>query len=130
MLQPYIGYCCPGFILLSLILWAIAGYSYRVTAKRPADDPNKRLFRPAAVHLVPVIWLPFILLAFFIFVLKILLYGIFLILFTFALVVIRKPFLLLWLEKIAGKIGNALLEANTFLIRAAFAKWDGDTRPL
>jgi len=36
--------------------------------------------------------------------------------------VIRKPFLFVWLDKIATKIGNKLLEANTFLIKVVLGK--------
>jgi hypothetical protein len=43
-------------------------------------------------------------------------------LFTIAVLVIRKPFLLIWLDKIATKVGNKLLEANTILIQAFFGK--------
>ncbi|MCK6538763.1 MAG: hypothetical protein L6Q26_01795 [Anaerolineales bacterium] len=56
------------------------------------------------------------------FVLRALAYGLFLVLFTVALVVFRKPFLLVWLMKAATKIGTLLLEANTFLIRLFFPK--------
>ncbi len=38
-------------------------------------------------------------------------------LFTFALIFIRKPFFLEWLKKNAVKVGDLLLEANTLLIR-------------
>jgi hypothetical protein len=40
-----------------------------------------------------------------------------LVLFTIGLMAIRKPFLFVWLDKIATKIGNKLLDANTFLIK-------------
>jgi len=120
MLFRYINYCCPGFVLLSLIFWAFAVYSYRVNKKRASDDPDKKDFHRAAVHLVPFTWPILLLLYIFIFVTRALLYGIFLILFAFALLVFRKPFLLIWLDKTARKIGDKLLEANTFLIKITF----------
>ena len=130
MLSSYVNYCCPVFILLSLIIWALAGYSYRVNAKRPADDPGKRDFNPAAIYLAPITW-PFFLFAFIlIFVLRVLVYGLFLILFTIALVAIRKPFLFIWLESIATYIGNKLLEANRFLIRIVFGDWGRNSQPI
>lgn len=129
MLRPYIGYCWLGLILLSLMFWAIAGYAYRVHAKRTADDPDKKAFHPMAVHLVPFMWPVLFLISILIFMTRALLYGIFLILFAFALVAFRKPFLLIWLDKTAKKVGDKLLEANTFLIRIAFGNWNRNTQP-
>jgi hypothetical protein len=97
-----------------------AGYAYRVNDKLPGDDPNKKNFHPAAVYLVPFTWSALLVIYLLLFVLRALLYGIFLVSFTIALVAFRKPFLLVWLDKIARKIGNKLLEANTFLARQLF----------
>src|SRR5688572_2040788 len=119
MLSSYVNYCCPVFILLSLIIWALAGYSYRVNAKRPADDPQRKFFHfhPAAVFLAPLTW-PFLLFAWIVFfIFKVLAYSVFLVLFTIALLAFRKPFLLMWLDKIARKVGDILLEVNTFLLK-------------
>lgn len=111
-----------GLLLLMGILFLCAWYAYRVNARRPEDDPKKREFHPRAIILAPFTW-PLFLMAFItIFIVKAILYGIFLILFTIALLVIRKPFLLIWLDKIATMIGNKLLGANTFLIRVVFGK--------
>lgn len=130
MLFFYVNYCCPVFILLSLLVWALAGYSYRVNANRPAGDPKKRDFHPAAIILAPFTW-PFLLFAWIVlFMFKTLLYGVFLILFTIALLAFRKPFLLMWLDKIARKVGDKLLEANTFLIKIAFGDWERDPQAL
>jgi hypothetical protein len=120
MFLKYIPYCCSGYILLSLVLWAFAGYAYRVNAGLPVDDPKKKNYHPAAVYLVPFTWSAFLVAYILLFILKALLYGIFLIVFTIALVAIRKPFILAWLDRIARKIGNMLLEANTFLARQLF----------
>ena len=100
-----------------LFFFACAGYAYRVNAKRPAGDPKKRNFHPAAIFLAPITWPLFALGWLFMLILKALLYGVFLLLFTIGLVVIRKPFFFIWLEKIATKVGTMLLEANTLLIR-------------
>jgi hypothetical protein len=88
------------------------------------DDPKKKHFHPAAILMIAFTW-PFLaplivvllILRFVFFFLKAILYGIFLVLFSFALIGIRKPFLFRLLDKIMTSIGNALLEANTFLIR-------------
>ena len=116
-------------LLLMLFIFACAGYAYRINAKRTAEDPKKRDFHPVAIFLAPFTW-PFFLFAFlFIFVLRVLVYGLFLILFTIALVAIRKPFLFIWLDSIATYIGNKLLEANTFLIRIVFGDWGNNSQP-
>lgn len=95
------------------------GYVYRVNSKRAADDPEKRDYPLSAVTLT-ILWPFLVLVVAFLFILKALAYGLFLILFTIALVVIRKPFIVKWLIKIATKIGTMFLKANTFLIRAFF----------
>lgn len=123
MLLPYRAYCLSSYILLSLILWTFAGHAYRVNEKRPADDLKKKNFSPVAVHFVPLTWPVLFLLLVLLFIIKALLYGIFIILFAILLVAIRKPFLLVLLERIAIKVGNQLMEANTFLIRVALGNW-------
>jgi len=101
MLWEYRQYCCGSYILLSLVLWAFAGYAYRVNSRRAADDPNKKSFHPAAIHLAPFTWPALLAVYILIFMLRALLYGVFLVLFTIALVAIRKPFILKLLDKIA-----------------------------
>ena len=114
---------CNGILLLMLVILACAGYAYYINSRRLADDPNKKDFHPLAIFLAPFTW-PFFFLAFiFIFILRALLYGVFLILITIALIMIRNSFLLLWLHKIATYIGNKLLEANTFLIKLFLKPW-------
>lgn len=128
MLSSYVNYCCPGFILLSLIIWALAGYSYRVNAKRPADDPGKRDFNPAAIYLAPITWPLFLFGYISLLIVKALTYGVFLILFTGALLVFQQSSLP-WLDNTAAWIGDKLLEANTFLIRMAFGARGENTQP-
>jgi len=96
---------------------ACAGYAYHVNARRAADDVKKRDYPPGAIFLAPFTFPIFIALSISIFIMRVLVYGVFLILFTIALFVIRKPFLLRWLEKTVTYIGNKLLEANTLLIK-------------
>lgn len=129
MLTAYTSNCCQGYILLSLILWAFAGYAYRVNTRRSADDPKKRDFHPTAVFLAPITWPLFVLGFISLFILKAILYGIFLVVLTIALVVVRKPFIFVWLDKIATKVGNMLLEANTQLIKIFISPWIGDPQP-
>lgn len=116
MLWFYIGSILRWYFLLCFVFLIFAGYAYRVNAKRPEDDPKKKNFRPTAIFLAPITW-PFLILGFILlFILKAVLYGIFLVILTIALVVVRKPFIFVWLDKIATKIGNILLEANTRLL--------------
>jgi hypothetical protein len=113
----YAGSLIRWYIRLCVIFWVFAGYAYHVNSKRPADDPKKKDFYFAAIFLAPIMW-PLFLFAFvFLFITKAILYFVFLILLTIALFIIRKPFILTWLDKIATKIGNILLEANTRLIK-------------
>jgi hypothetical protein len=102
---------------ISVVLWVCTGYAYYINSKLPEDDPNKKDFHPIAILLAPVT-LPLLFFGMIsLFILKAIAYSIFLFLFTLALVIIRKPFILVWLDKIAKKIGNILLEVNTYLIR-------------
>ena len=115
-------YLCNGFVLLTVFMLICAGYAYRVNARLAQDDPKKRDFHIGAIFLAPITWILFLLASITIFILRVVFYLLFLILFTIAVLAIRKPFLFVWLDKIATKIGNKLLEANTFLIKAAFGK--------
>ena len=118
------------FLWLTLLIFACVVYAYRVNARRPVDDPKKRYFHPVAVFLAPFTW-PILLFAWIVFfIFKALSYGVFLILFTMALLAFRKPFLLVWLDKIARKVGDTLLEINTFLIRITYGDWGGNARPI
>jgi hypothetical protein len=118
--------CIKSYILISLILWGFAGYVYRVNSKRAVDDPLKKDFHPAAVFLTPL-W-PFLAIIWVLtFILRAVFYGIILILFTIGLVIIRKPFILIWLIKLANKVGNKLLQANMLLIRVLFPQQKTET---
>ncbi|MFT3891698.1 MAG: hypothetical protein QM730_08710 [Anaerolineales bacterium] len=91
-----------------------------MNAKLPVEDPKKKDFRPAAVILAPVLF-PLVFAGIIsIFIIKAVLYGIFLIAFTVVLVAFRKPFIITWLKKVATKVGNILLEVNTTLIKIIY----------
>jgi len=113
-------YLCPACLLPVLIIVASMSYAYIVNARRDANDPKKREYSPRAMLIAPFS-APFLLmLAVFLFILRALLFFAFIVVFTIALIVIRKPFFLEWLRKIALKIGEPLLRANTYLIRLVF----------
>ena len=120
--REYLPYTCTGLVIVTLILYICARYAYRVNARRPDDDPQKRDFHFGAILLASVTWPLFLCASITIFFLRVLVYMVFLILFTIALLVFRKPFILVWLDKIATRVGNRLLEANTLLIRIFFGK--------
>jgi len=116
------AYVCKGLLLFMLVLFLCAGYAYRVNALRPADDPKKRNFHFGAVILAPFTWCLFLLASITIFILRVFIYTVLLVVFIASFLAIRKPFLLIWLDKIATKIGNKLLEANTLLFKVVFGK--------
>lgn len=128
MLWRYVGYCCPGLILLSLIFWALAVYSFRVNAKRAPNDPKKKDFQPAAIFLVPLTWPLLFLVWLSLLLIKALVYGVFLVLFTIALFAYQDSGMPDWLTEKLTWIGNKLLEANTFLMKVAFGDWK--TQPI
>jgi hypothetical protein len=116
-----------GTLLISLLLSACALHAYSVNSRRSADDPEKKEFRWKALIFVFFTW-PIIIPALVsLFLLRALLYGIFLIVFFIFLVVLPRdlpeP---TWLETRVTKIGNTLLEANSFLIRLLFRPWTAE----
>lgn len=116
MLYAFLKLCLWVYLAGSLVLSAFTGYAYRVNSRREAGDPQKRDYHPLAIVLLPF-WPVLALTSLSLFVLRAAAYGIFLVLFTFALVVVRKPFLLAWLEKTARSVGNKLLKANMLIVR-------------
>jgi len=119
MLSNFGYYCLITYIVLSVILLLCTVYVYRVNSKRKAGDPQKKEYHPLAIPMT-FAWPLFLLARVLLFILKALAYGVFLILFTVALIVIRKPIIFIWLDKAATKIGTLFLKANTFLIKAFF----------
>lgn len=105
-----------------LLLFLCARHAYRVNARRSEDDPEKHSFYFGAIWLAPITWPAFLLASVMIFIIRVFVYMFVLVLFTIGLLVVRKPFLFVWLEKIAAKVGNKLLAANTFLIKTVFGK--------
>lgn len=124
MLWKYSSEICQGILWVSLIMIALTGYAYAVNARRQADDPKKKDYNPYAIFIAPIA-MPFLLgVAILIFILRALLFAVFIFAFTIALIVIRKPFIFIWLDKIATAIGEPLLEINTYILKLAFARWN------
>ena len=120
MLNNYLVHLALGYLLFTLILYVCVGYAYYLNKQRAADDPKKLDIPLSVVLLAPITW-PLLLIGLIsLFIIKILIYSIFLVLFTIALLVIRKPFFLDWLKKAAAWVGDKLLAANLLLIKLAF----------
>jgi hypothetical protein len=117
MLLSDMNRCLNGLLFLVAVVIACVWYAYYANSKRPYDDPKKKHYHPFAILLAPITLPLFVILYILIFILRAATYGVFLVLFALALILIRKPFIFEWLKKIALIIGNLLLEANTLLIR-------------
>lgn len=120
MLTHYLVYIFQGYLILACVLTLCMVYAYDVNARRAKDDPQKRNFHFSAVILIPWLWPILIMFSIVIVILRALVYILFLVLTLFLILVIRKPFLLVWLDKIAAILGNQLLEINNYLIKLMF----------
>jgi hypothetical protein len=120
----YVECLCIGMLMVSLLVAAFAGYAYSVNSQRPDDDPQKRNYNVGAILFASFTW-PFFLIAFVsLFLIRAMFYGFFIILFTvFLFIIPGKSSEPTGLEKMASRIGEALLEANTQLIRLFLRPW-------
>jgi hypothetical protein len=100
-------------------------YSYYVDSKRTNDDPKKKNYHPLAILFAPITFPLLAVLYVSLFVLRVVVYGVFMVLYILALIIIRKPFILEWLKKNALIIGDMLMEANTALVRIFLRPWAG-----
>ncbi len=123
MLFNFVDQIGKGILLLMLLAWVCAGYAYFVNSRRLPDDPKKKDYYLGAVFLTPITLIPFLIGFILLFIVRALFYGVFLLLFIFALIVIRNAFLLKWLHKTATYIGDKLLETNTLLIKIFLRPW-------
>jgi small neutral amino acid transporter SnatA (MarC family) len=110
------------YLIIAVLLIICATYAYHVNSKRPADDPKKKHYHPVTIVLAPITFPIMFVLSISFFLLRVLAYGVFLVLFILALIFIRKPFILEWLRKTAVKVGDRLLQANMLLVRF-FSPW-------
>lgn len=106
--------CLIGMYIF-IILCALIAYS--VDSKRSVDDPKKKNYHPLAILFAPITFPIFFVLGISLFMLRVCVYGVFTILFVLALVFIRKSFVLEAIQKVAIRIGDRLMEANTILLR-------------
>jgi hypothetical protein len=126
----FILYCIP---IISLICLICAAYAYAVNARRADTDPEKRDYDPAAIFLAPFTW-PFfaivrILLFIVVLITDLIVFTFILLLFILMVLFRRKPIILEWLQKVMLKVGNKLLEANTFLLRGFLGRTASPAAP-
>ena len=120
----YVKYVCIGALLVSLVVALCAGYAYSINAQRAEDDPEKRSYSAGAFILVFFTWPILLPLLISLFILRVLLYGIFIMLFiVFLFIMPRESPKATWLEMKMGKTGDALLRANSILIKLMLKPW-------
>jgi hypothetical protein len=112
--------CCIG---VNLFIILCASYAYYVDSKRSKDDPKKKNYHPLAILFAPVTFPILFVLSISLLFLRALVYVTFAVLLILALILIRKPFILEVLQKIAIRIGDRLMEANTLLVRFFLSPW-------
>lgn len=105
------------FILF--FLFVCTWYAYRVNDRKSTNDPSRRAYAPLAYWRAPIVVPIFLLVNIPVFLLGSLAFGLFLVLFPFALLIFRKPTLIPLLQKLMLKIGTALLEIDTRLLKKA-----------
>jgi len=125
MLWSNVNGCCNGLLTLMAIITACVMYAYYIDSRRPDDDPGKKNYHPLAILLAPITFPLFVVFYTSLFILRVIIYAVFLLLFFFALLFIRQPVITERLQKSATTIGDKLLEANTFLIRLFLRPWAG-----
>ena len=119
-----VKYLCMGILFISVFFLACAAQAYAVNARRAENDPEKKNFRLGALIFVFFTWPVLIPAIISLFVLRALLYGVFLMVFTVLLVMMpRRRTEPTWLESKITIIGDKLLEANTYLVNLMFRPW-------
>ena len=120
----YFKYICVGALLVSLVVSVFTMYAYSINSQRTAEDPEKRDYRPSVLVIVFFTW-PILLPALLsLFLLRVLFYGICVIIFiTVLLLIPREASEPTLLERKLARIGEALLDANAVLIRLMLRPW-------
>lgn len=111
-------------LFIAVFLFVCAAQAYAINSQRSEDDPEKKDFDPGALIFVFFTWPILIPAVISLFIVRALLYGVFLIVFTVLLIImpseLAEP---TWLESTITKIGQKLLEANTALLHLMFRPW-------
>src|SRR5512141_1485477 len=103
MIFYYLRSTCAFSIAIALFIMACTAYAYSVNSRRVANDPKKKDYELGAIFIAPITFPFLIVFGILVFVLRALLFAIYLLALTIALVAIRKPFIIVWLQKIALK---------------------------
>ena len=120
----YVECLCIGMLIVTLLLAVCAVHAYSVNSQRSDDGPEKRIYPLGALIFTSLTWPLFLIAFIFLFIIRALSYGFFLILFTIFLIIIpRESSEPTWLEKTAAKIAETLLAANTLLIKLFLRPW-------
>ena len=115
---------CLGILIISLFITVCVVYAYSANTQRPQENPEKRNYHPGLVFLAFFTWPILIPALISLFLVRVLLYAIFMIVFTLFLIVLpREAPQPTWVESKMTKLGDALLEANLFLIRVLLRPW-------
>jgi hypothetical protein len=117
MLFLHLGTSLKCLFGINLLITACAAIAYYADSKRPANDPKKKNYHPLAIVFAPITFPILFILFIALLLLRALVYGVFTILFILALILIRKPFILEAIQKVAVRIGDRLMEANMTLVR-------------
>lgn len=116
-----INFCGAGLISITILLFLCTVYAYLVNERREPDDPGKKDLEPGGILFIPL-WPVQFLVGLMVTIMKALIYGIVLLVFTVAVILFRKPLFWPWIEKPVLRIGTKILEVNTILVRLLFPK--------
>jgi cell division protein FtsW (lipid II flippase) len=109
---------------VSLFIGVCIVYAYSLNAERSDDDPEKKEYHLGGMIFTLFTWPLFLFFFISLFLLRVLFYGIFLILFIASLLLFpRERSEPTGLERTAARIGDALLNANMMLIRLFLRPW-------
>jgi hypothetical protein len=131
MLLYRLDWLCNGILVLMALalIWAVS--AYYANSRRPADDPDKKNYHPLAVLFAPISFPILIALSISLFMLRVLVYGVFLALFILALIFLpTRPSTRMGLYRARVSIGERLLEINTFLVRFFLRPWTDESEKI
>lgn len=114
---------CNGILILIAIALAFAVYAYYVDSRRSNDDPKKKNYHPLAIILIPITFPIFLILYISFFLLRVVTYGVFMVLAILALILMPKSSAPTWFDEMATNIGDKLLEINNLLVRFFLKSW-------
>lgn len=124
MLLYRLDWLCNGILVLMALalIWAL--FAYYVNSQRPDDDPDKKSYHPLAVLFAPITFPILIVLSISLFILRVLIYGVFLALFILALIFMpTRTSTHMGLYRARVTIAERLLEINTLLVRFLLRPW-------